>query len=184
MNALKKIFLLTLISVSFLSAFSQISSETEILARISIDRSVNLDEPIIGEGGFSIGDDIQFDIHWPWWWLLYREVRTEGGPGSMMVTCYGFGWKACIPYWSEVWGMIKNRGIQAEVAQATFENIFTESEELAANGVYTGSLSKKIAITGDRINYILMQLNWNYDPRNPYNGQAEIIISKTNNLGF
>jgi len=59
---------------------------------------------------------------------------------------------------------------------------------LAAAGEYTGSTTKKIAFSDPEANngvsYLLFQMNWNYCPENPYNGTAEIIISKTNKFGL
>jgi len=182
MNALKKIFLLTLLSVFFLSAFSQTFGNTEVLATISINKSA---EPGSGIDISTPDDDIQ--LAWPSWWFLYRVVETQVGNGYVTVTCYGGGFKLCMIKWKDIW---KNlfRGyeiqVQAEVLDATCDELVTNSEELIANGVYNGSLSKKIAIPDDRTNYILFQMNWKNDPENPYNGQAEIIISKTDKLGF
>jgi len=185
MNTLKKIFLFTLISVFFLSAFSQVSNKTEILGIVNIDRSAN---PIGGIGheiGGIIDEPDNGLFGFPSWWLLYRVVRTELGPGWMNVTCLGNGFRMCIPLLSEVLSILKNiRGIEQEVVTSSFQKILEESEELASTGTYQGSLTKKIAIEGDKINFLLFQMNWNYDPKNPYNGQAEIIISKTDNFGF
>ena len=74
--------------------------------------------------------------------------------------------------------------ISLEAMETTYQNLVTTSEEQAANGVYRGSVTKKIAMSGVKNDYFLFQMNWDYDPENPYNGQAEIIISKTNNFGI
>ena len=192
MNALKKIFLLTLISVFFLSAFSQSTSGTEVLYRINIDRTAesvapNEDPTVVNE--ICNIEEPQLFPFWPWWWPLYRIVSVDAGPGYATVSCIGHGWKFCWASFIKIWSKIaeKERGVQAiqqEVAETTYESLITESEELAANGVYKGSLSKKLAIPGDKLNFVFFQMNWNYDPKNTYKGQAEIIISKTNNLGF
>ena len=188
MNAMKKFFLLTLLSVFFLSAFSQIQSGPEILYRINIDRSANPNEPVGELEPYIIsGEDIQFFNHWIfWWWPFFRTVTTEVGPGWVTVTCEGKGWKPCWLNLKVLWSNVLRdvQTIEPEVAEATYEDLIKESEELVSNGIYKGSLSKKLAIPGDRINLVIFQMNWNYNPRNIYDGKAEIIISKTNTLGF
>ena len=183
---MKKIFLLTLLSVFFLSAFSQTPNGVEILAKISIDRSAEIGEFEAGELQVGIiGDDPQMVPGWPWWWPFYREVIVDGGPGWMTISCTGRGWKLCIPSISDLIKILKNnREIQPEVVSTTVESLFLESEELVFNGENSGSISKKIAIPGDKTNYFLFQMNWNYDPKNIYTGQAEIIISQTEKFGF
>jgi len=180
MNALKKIFLLTLLSVFFLSAFSQTFGSAEVLATININKSAD------PGAGFEINTPDEGIQMWPYWWFLYRVVQTEVGPGYATVTCIGGGFKLCMARLSDLWNKLRYNDIQIqeEVLEATCEDLTTNSEELIANGVYNGSLSKKIAIPNDRTNYILFKMNWRNDPNNPYNGQAEIIISKTDRLGF
>jgi len=195
MNTLKKIFLLTLFSVFFLSAFSQFSTGTEILARISIDRSaeptVTLDNDResldISVTGIEIGDDDDplLDIWWPFGWPYYKYVYCNFGGNWTQVFCVGIGLKRCVPHYLDFSDITNSyRGLSAESVEAAFSSIFTESEKQVANGVYQGSVSKKLAISGDKTNFILFQMNWNYDPTNAYNGKTEIIVSKTDNLGF
>jgi len=187
---MKKIFLLSLLSVFFLSAFCQIINtrepQTEIITKINIIRSADDARDNIfrtTEGYEDPGDNI---ISWPKWWFLYREVRTRPIIDGCTIECIGFGWKWCMIRLRDIFNA--NRGlpqnVTPEVLETTCETLAAESEEQAANGVYRGSISKKLAISGTQTEYILFQMNWNYDPENPYNGQAEIIISKTNNFGI
>jgi len=195
MNTFKKIFLLTLFSVFFLSAYSQFSTGTEILARINIDRNaepnVTLDNDResldISVTGMEIGDedDPLYVSGGSYWLPLYKYVYVDKGHDWVTLRCEGRGWQICKILWMDVINIYNTiRGLSVEAAEATLSNIFTDSEEQVANGVYQGSVSKKLAILGDKTNFILFQMNWNYDPTNAYNGQAEIIISKTDNLGF
>ena len=67
------------------------------------------------------------------------------------------------------------------------EELIQESEDKIMNGEYSGVISQKIAFpdpNNGRPFFILIQIRWNNDPRHPYNGEAEITISKTSNLGF
>ncbi|MCL2289462.1 MAG: hypothetical protein FWC34_01975 [Bacteroidetes bacterium] len=183
---MKKIFLLSLLSVFFLSAFCQFSSNnTEVLAKIDVTRTINAFEYLeMNEVGESP------ELGYPSWWFLYKTVKTEPKPGGggFTLICNGKGWKLCFPNFKILWQTIWIRGIAQETIERTCENLVTESEELAANGVYVGSTTKKIAFfdpeAGNREAYLLFQMNWNYNPENPYNGTAEIIISKTNKFGL
>jgi hypothetical protein len=170
MNAMKKIFLLSLLSVFFLTAFSQISGEnTEILTKISINRSADAAE--IEQGGER--------FPWfPWWWPFYRWVRTEPYPGGIRVTCEGIGFMWCFPQS----GYLVFRGISNEVVENTIEEMISDIGEQAENGESIGTITKKIA-TADGQSFLLFLMNWENDPKNNYNGRAEIIISKTNDFG-
>jgi hypothetical protein len=179
---MKKIFLLSLLSVLFFSAFSQNSGgSTEILAQINIIRSTAADDPAAVEDDLSI----QLSPGWPFWWFLYQRIYTEFYPGGVMIRCEGIGWKLCYLHFRD---LFNNRGIDPEQAEATCQNMVEESDQLVTHGVYQGSLTRKFALSNlemnGRTNYIFYQLNWNYDPKQPRSGEAEIIISKTNNLGF
>jgi len=177
---MKKFFLLSLLSVLFLSAFSQIQDNNlsqenkptvEVLANISIYKDID-DSEI---------PDIQHGI----WILFYKEVKTTYSGGNLTLTCKGWGWKFCLP---SLYSYIVNRGVDAEAVENTCNNLLNESYEKVSNGEYKGSLTKKVGSvtpeTGRVDSYILYQLNWNNDPKKPYNGEAEIIISKITNFGF
>ena len=176
---MKKIFLLSLLSVLFLSAFPQISNTSpEVLAKINITRSVNeLDEepPVV------------LAPWWPSWWFLYKEVSTEMIPGGAIVRCTGYGWHWCRMRLKDIISADLS-GVDVEAAEAVYEKMLEESENQAATGEYRGSITKKIAYPDPGRNgqesYLLFQMKWDYDHKNPYNGNAEITITKTNKLGF
>jgi len=184
---MKKIFLLSLLSVFFLSAFCQISSDIEVLTKINITRSADVPAArLASESHETVLDD--FDLGWPNWWFLYKTVKTEKLPnGTWLITCLGNGWKACMPSLRIIFQMIF-RGADQSLMESTCENLVMESEELAATGTYKGSITKKVAFPDSEANsresYLLFQMNWNYCPENPYNGTAEIIISRTNRFGL
>ena len=195
MNTLKKIFLLTLFSVFFLSAFSQFSNSTEILARIYIERSADPNVTIVDDRGLldiSVTgieiDDYDDPLYEPgagWSSTRFRVVNVVECNGCYTLTCWGEGRKKCKLRWIDmVKIVVVVRGLSEEAAETALSDVFTDSDEQVANGVYQGSVSKKLAIPGDKTNFIFFQMNWNYDPTNAHNGQAEIIISKTDNLGF
>jgi len=181
---MKKIFLLSLLSAFFLSAFCQttlslrsaetpVVNSTEILAKINIIKQINDDDI----------PDIQKGI----WIFLWREVKIDRTPdGGYQITCSGWGFKTCIIRFKDI---INRRDIPSEIMENAYENLIEESERQIARGTNQGSISKKIALvdpTNDRVidSYLIFQMNWSHDPKKPYNGKAEIIISKTNNLGF
>ncbi|MCL1850798.1 MAG: hypothetical protein FWF70_05280 [Bacteroidetes bacterium] len=172
---MKKIFLLSLLSVLLLSAFSQTSNEKpEIIAKINISTSMT-DE----EGAQSIERGI--------WIFFYKYVTTTYLPGGgIKITCSGWGLKFCIPHARD----LQNGFLTAnpELIDQIFEELITESNELIAQGKFEGSISKKVLISSsyesEKDYYLLFLMNWKTDPEKPYNGQAEIIISKTNKLGF
>jgi len=174
---MKKFFLLSLLSVFFLSAFSQTSLSsgynTEVLANINIVK--NIDD-----------DDIP-DIQNGFWIVLWREVKIERTPdGGYQITCSGWGWKLCMLRLRDI---ISRRDIPSEVMENAYENLIEESEQQIARGANQGSISKKIAlvdpISGRGLDsYLIFQMNWNHDPKKPYNGKAEITILKTDNIGF
>ena len=184
---MKKIFLLSLLSVLILSAFSQISSSNiEILAKINITRIA--EDAIDEDGADDNFDDLYLAPWWPRWWFLYKEVRTEVFPGGAIVYCLGNGWHWCSIRLRDVINVSSVRGVDSETIDATYQDMIEKSEEQAAGGEYQGSITKKIAYPDPdrdgKESYLLFQMKWDYDPINPYNGKAEIIISKTDNLGF
>jgi hypothetical protein len=171
---MKKFFLLTLISVLFLSAFSQSAFLTpEVIAKIDFTKYIDDDEI----------PDTQFG----WWIFCYREVHYVMLPdGTISVNCFGWGRLFC---WAKFWDFMTYRGISAETIDQTCEELRTLSDEQIAQGVFQGSVTKKIAcvdpLSNGRIDsYFIFQMNWDHDPQKPYNGRAEITILKTNNLGF
>ena len=174
---MKKIFLLSLLSVFFLSAFSQvIGGNAEIITKINIIRSSDDDVPNISEETTIPETGL--------WIFFWKRVSTKHGPdGEVTVTCYGWGLKLCVPN-------MKNssiRGISTDAVEKTCEDIVTESDDRASQGEYKGSLTKKIAFndpSGGKTSYLIYQMNWDYDPQNPRNGTAEIIITKVDNLGI
>ena len=175
---MKKIFLLSLISVLFLSAFSQIASnDSEILAQISITTSADADDEA----------DIELFPWWPRWWFLYKEVYTEVIPGSASIRCEGYGWKMCILKLSAI---LKRdiSGIEMETLESLYQKMIETRNEMAEMGENSGELTRKIAYSDPERNgatsYILIQMNWINKPENPRSGKAEILISKTNRLGF
>jgi len=188
---MKKIFLLSLLSVFFLSAFCQITGTTEfkneIISKINIIRSAdeaNDDDYRIFESYGGQGPDLA--PSWPRWWFLYKVVRSYPTPDGYIVECFGNGWRFCMRPFKDIFASFRGlpQEIPIEAMEATYQNLIADSEEQAANGVYKGSITKKIASTNAQIGYLLFQMNWDYDPENPYNGKAEIIISKTNNFGI
>jgi hypothetical protein len=181
---MKKIFLLSLLSVLFLSAFSQtiISNSSEVLATISIHRSAADDD------NGDVGGDVVLVPWWPKWWFLYREVTTNVYPGGMSINCIGMGWKLCIPKLSDLFQHILI-GVDPESMDAICQEMIETSNEQVENRGYQGSISRKLAFSdqarsNNQFSYLLFQMNWNYDLENPRNGKAEITISKTDNLGF
>jgi hypothetical protein len=170
---MKKIFLLTLLSVFFLSAFSQYSGETEVLSRVTITKSI---DPLEYEGG---------EIQYGFWFLFYKYVYSEPCGDGVCVYCSGWGRKCCFPKIK-----IKKpvRGVDTEVMEQTCENLMEESDQQIVNGELSGALSRKIAfndpLNNGKISYLIFQIKWEHDPKYPYNGKAEITVSKTNNLGL
>jgi len=189
---MKKIFLLSLLSVLFLSAFSQIlSSSPEVLAHISISRSADVTLTSTDDFSTEIGhDEFAQEGWWPRWWFLYKYVYTEVYPWGVIVRCEGKGWRICWarPNFVNTIFNLYVRGIDSERMEATYQCMIEESEEQAASGEYQGSITKKLAFPdpdrGGKESYLLYQMNWDYDSKNPRNGKAEITISKTNSLGF
>ncbi|MDR2972793.1 MAG: hypothetical protein LBU83_12855 [Bacteroidales bacterium] len=171
---MKKILLLTLLSVFFLSAYCQNSvGSTEIITKINIIRSAEDDG----------------DIENGWWFLFWKNVATIHTPeGGVFIVCSGWGWKLCLPPIRDHFEDSYCRGISVEALEKTCETVVLESDERALDGEYRGSITKKIALedkdTPNRVSYILFQMNWNYDPSNIRNGTAEIIISKTSDFGI
>ncbi|MCL2245930.1 MAG: hypothetical protein FWC10_02315 [Lentimicrobiaceae bacterium] len=172
---MKKIFLLSLLSVLFLSAFSQNfnsnnTTNVEILEKIHIITSMDDEEGVLAmERG--------------WWIFFYKNVKTTKLPnGTIQLNCSGWGWKVCLPY------LYSSSGNISSILDEILEELITESNEQIARGEFHGTISKKIAIPGtipgERELFLLFLMNWKNDPEKPYNGEAEIIISKTNKLGF
>jgi hypothetical protein len=170
---MKKIFLLTLISVLFLSAFSQKNTITsEMIGKINITKYVDEDE--ISNAPFG------------WWLFFWREVRLEVNPSGITLYCLGRGWKMCIFTLTD-W--LKIRGVESIPIDKTFEDLISTYETEIASGNYQNAISKKLAIIDPNSNgridsYLIFQINWRHDPEKPYNGNAEISIFKTNSLGY
>jgi len=174
---MKKIFLLSLLSVLLLSAFSQTKPvNPEIITKISITKSTEN-----GELQYIPPDH-------GWWIFFWREVVTIPMPnGGIVITCTGFGLKICIAHLRDVPALstwCNTRGIDVAPIENTYNSLYDECDERIANGEFRGSITKKIACPGMRETYLLFQMDWENDPVNPRNGQAEITISQTNSLGF
>jgi hypothetical protein len=176
-NAMKKIFLLTLLSVFLLSAFSQnTAGTTEIISQVTLNKYIDDDEVELAQGGL-----------WGFFRMFfYKNVTTIVKPdGSVQVNCSGWGFKWCRPVYR---GMLPDiAGVDAEVMASTCEKTIDDYDQQVANGVPVGSVSKKMAFSDPRSGraaYLIFQVNWNHDPQKPYNGRAEITILKTNDLGF
>ena len=177
---MKKIFLLSLLSVFFLSAFSQvIDGNAEIITKINIIRSsdevsITNDEPSGPETGL--------------WLFFWRTVNTTHTPdGGVTVMCSGWGLRLCVPKMKSTSLSGTIRGVSTDAVEKTCENIVTESDDRASQGEYKGSLTKKMAFNdplNGKTSYFIYQMNWDYDPKNPRNGTAEIIITKVDNLGI
>ena len=178
---MKKIFLLSLLSVLFLSAFCQVSvGNAEVITKITIVK--HIDDAEIVADGVPHGSDIEYG----WWIFFYRTVTTQKLPdGTYILTCSGIGWRICFI-------RLRDRGESVdavtEVMDTTCENLITESDAQIARGVFKGSVTRKIAYrdpaAGNKESYLLFQMNWDNDPEKPYNGKAEITISKTDNFGL
>jgi len=169
---MKKIFLLTLISVLVFSAITQIGYSTpEVVAKINISQSID--------------DHENPDVENGWWIFFYARVRCYYDfDGSYQVECTGWGWKMC---WGAFWDIFKVRGISAEAFDGTCDDLKAVSEEQIAKGVFQGTASKKIASSDPqtgRSTYFIFQMNWNHDPKKPYNGKSEITVTKTDKLAF
>jgi len=180
---MKKLFLLSLLSVLFLSAFSQITpSKPEILERIEIFGSADDDS-----GDAEVGIDQR-----GFWILFYKNVKTIYLPGwGVSVTCTGWGWKACIAAFPNLWGLwhyIQQTGLDAGIVENMYNSLYEECASRAGEGDYQGSVTKKLAFLdarqGYKESYLLFTMNWDIEQNNPQNCKAEIIISTTNSLGF
>jgi hypothetical protein len=170
MNAIKKIFLLSLLSVFLLPAFSQNSGDNiEILAQITINRSADADE---------IGWELEQINRFPMWIPLYRWVTTDPFPNGYAVDCSGMGLNFCMPKLPPVF----YRGVPNETVENAIEEMITDSGEQIKNGEYRGTISRKI-VAADGQSFLLFQMNWESDPKNIRNGRTEIIISKINDFG-
>ena len=173
---MKKIFLLSLLSVLLLSAFSQKpGGSPEILAKINITAYMDDDE-----GYQAMGRGI--------WLFFYKKVTTTRLPNwGFMIECTGWGLKMCVPRFTDVI-FLEELENYSETIDKIFEELIIESSQQSSRGVNQGSISKKISLLGDRTSekelYLFFQMNWSNELEKPYNSQAEIIISKTNNLGF
>jgi hypothetical protein len=171
---MKKIFLLTLISVLFLSAFSQTSPKgAEILGKVNIVKYID-DNDV---------PDVQNGI-WIFFWKYVNYYYDWDG--NLTIDCSGWGGLMC---WGKLWDIFRVRGLADETVDKTCETLMTESNEQIANGVYEGSTSKKIAYLDPNSNgrdhsYLIFQMNWKHDPQRPYNGKAEITLYKTDKLAF
>ena len=174
---MKKIFLLSLLSVFLLSAFSQNSGEPELLAKISISKYIAPSE-------FG-GDDVSRGLLG----FFYRDVVTHMElNGDITLTCRGWGWNICVPTFSSYLNFRQIGENGTEMVNNSCQEIVKESDKLILNGEYSGTISQKIAIpdpnNNGKILYILVQNKWDHDPKYPYNGKAEITISITNKLGL
>lgn len=174
---MKKNFLLSLLSILSLSAFSQISVENpEVLVRIDITMNDDTND-----------DSIERIPNYPWWLFRYRNVLTEYYPGGVNISCTGFGLFMCFPFFQDI-ANFSIRGLAIETLEATYKDMIETSRALAANGEFYGSVTRKLAYQdqerGNLLSYILFQINWDNEPYNPLNGKAKIIISKTTNFGM
>ena len=178
---MKKIFLLSLLSVFFLSAFSQvIDGNAEVITKINIIRSSEDISPI--------SNDVNLKPETGIWIFFWGNVTTYHNPdGGVTVMCSGWGLKLCVPKMKGS-HISSNRGISEDAVEKTCEDIVTESDDLVSHGECKGSVTKKIAFSDPQANgrtsYLIYQMNWDYDAKNPRNGTAEIIITKVNNLGI
>jgi len=168
---MKKIILLSLFSVFCLSAFCQLSyGGTEILAKFNITKYIDEKE---------IPDDPYFLP-----WLFHYDRISTDFSGNLI--CIGIGRMPCLVNIHTLLHSNHFRDLPTDLIEASYENITEESDALVAQGLFKGSLTKKIAIpetqSGGKQSFILLQMNWDYDPQKPYNGKAEIIISKTNDF--
>jgi hypothetical protein len=174
---MKKIFLLSLLSVLFLSAFSQIIETPKILSKINITRISGDDEEGISQNR-------------GWWIFFYKKVTTQYNPnGSITLICTGWGWKVCIANFNVMPNLMEwaqRGGFDNQIIENTLPSVFEESDSRAENGEYSGNISKKLALrnANNESVYLLFSMNWEYDRKNPRDGKAEIIISTTNHLGF
>jgi len=175
---MKKIFLLTLLSVFLLSAFSQtLPGSPEVITKISITKSADDEE----------GENFNNRGIWIFFWKYVMSYPDPDGNG-VWLRCTGWGKKICAPKATEMASCISNRGIAPEMITNCCESIIQESDELISRGIYSGTLTKKIAFSdfqaGERNSYLIFRIDWNHDPVKPYNGKSEITISKINSLGF
>jgi hypothetical protein len=174
---MKKILLLSLLSVLFLSAFSQIIENPVILSKIDITR-------VSGD------DDEGISQNRGWWIFFYKKVTTQYKPnGSIILTCTGWGLKLCIPTYhvmQNLWEWAQRGGIDSQLIENTLQSILEESDSRAEKGEYNGNISRKLALrnANNAVVYLMFSMNWEYDEKSPRDGKAEIIISTTNNLGF
>jgi hypothetical protein len=166
---MKKLFLLSILCVLFSTSFSQINGNYEILTKISITK--NADAYDEDEGGERLP-------YYPY--FGYRQVMFVTYPsGYIAIECLGQGFLWCF-------GSLKTlsvRGLATEIIETTCSSLIEDSERVSLGGEFRGSLSRKIVIEGTPF-YFLFQINWDYNPDNPRNGQAEITIYKIENLGM
>ena len=172
---MKKIFLLSLLSILLLSTFSQISGNSpEILANINITMIDDVNDNADERGPF-----------FPWEMFLYRYILTEYYAGGWYIVCSGFGPYVCfsLPLESLNFNI---RGVAMETIENTYQEMIETIKQQVANREYQGSITRKCAYPdperGHLTSYILFQMHWDNDPKNPRNGKAKITISKTNDL--
>ena len=176
---MKKIFLLTLLSVFLLSAFSQITDgNAEIITKIKITKEIDDSE---------IDPGTQFGF----WIFFYKNVSSKPTEDGIIVTCTGWGFRMCLPKLKDNAGGTNHsliRGISADLVDSSCESVIEECENRIAHGEYQGTLTKKFAysdpMANNRAAYLILQMNWANDPKKPYNGKAEITISKINDFGI
>jgi len=170
---MKKIILLTLLSVFFLSAFCQTPVNSEIITKINITRNIDDTEEVP-------------EIERGFWIFFYNSVHTEYLPeGGVVVACFGWGLKMCLPSRGTIVTLHEQYGT---IMEQTCTDILSESDSRLADGEIRGSISRKVSIPRGLAlgndSYLLFQMNWENDPQKPYNGRAEIIISKISNFGL
>jgi hypothetical protein len=170
---MKKLFLITLLSVFFLSAFSLTAPKPEVVAKITFEKFIEDDEILDPQRGF--------------WIFFYKYVNYYYFPdGTFHVECTGWGRHMCWGYFWQIFDL-NIKGISQEMFEKACEDLREQSDEQISRGVSQGTTSNKIAsvdpITNTTI-YFIFQMNWDNDPQKPYNGKAEIIVTKTDKLAF
>jgi hypothetical protein len=165
---MKKILLLAIVCALFSKSFSQNpAGNFEILTKISITKNADaFGEDPIGEKA-------------PYLPPHYKEVKFIHDPtGLYRFVCLGYGYQWC--FFNKSLASI--RGISQEIMETTCNSLIEDSNQFVLGGEFRGSLSKKIIIEGTPA-YYLFQINWDYDPENHRNGQADITIYKVDSFG-
>ena len=133
---MKKIFLLSLLSVFFLSAFCQNSDgATEIITKFNITKHI---------------DDSEIPVRLPYPSFKFGYlIITMDYFGR--ITCFGLGPTKCFTF-SDIFNSRQYRDLPIDAIEKTGEALVEESDELVAKGEYKGSLTKKIAFSDPQSN--------------------------------